>query len=92
MEVMSKAKVEIYTRRYCGYCVRAKMLLDEKEVSYEEISIDGNPELRQFMIQRSGGGMTVPQIFINDKPVGGCTELYALEHSGELDALLKESE
>ena len=81
------AKVEIYTRQYCGYCVRAKMLLDDKQVAYTEISIDGQPELRQHMIERSGG-YTVPQIFINGQAVGGCTELFALEQQGRLDDLL----
>lgn len=71
---MSQAKIEIYTRRFCGYCVRAKMLLDGKNVDYVEISIDGDPCLRQTMIQRSAGGTTVPQVFINDQPVGGCME------------------
>ncbi len=88
---MSKAKIEIYTRSYCGYCVRAKLLLDEKGVDYIELSIDGAPELRQTMIQRSAGGTTVPQIFINNEPVGGCMELFALERSGDLDTLLAES-
>ncbi len=83
-----KAKIEVYTRRYCGYCVRAKMLLDEKCIDYLEIPIDGDAELRQQMIQRSQGGFTVPQIFINGEPVGGCTELLMLEHTGELDELL----
>ena len=63
------------------------MLLDDKQVAYAEISIDGEPELRQAMIERSGG-YTVPQIFINDQAVGGCTELFALEHEGRLDDLL----
>jgi len=89
---MSQAKIEIYTRRFCGYCVRAKMLLDEKGADYVEISIDADPELRQTMIQRSAGGTTVPQIFINDQPVGGCMELFALDRCGDLDALLVESE
>lgn len=89
---MSQAKIEIYTRRFCGYCVRAKMLLDEKGAGYDEISIDADPDLRQTMIRRSAGGTTVPQIFINDQPVGGCMELFALDRSGDLDALLVESE
>ena len=84
------AKVEIYTRRYCGYCVRARMLLDEKGVHYIEYAIDGHPDLRQQMIQRAAGGYTVPQIFIDGEPIGGCTELYMLEHSGELDLLLSQ--
>jgi len=85
---MSQAKVEMYTRRYCGYCVRAKMLLDERGVVYTETSIDGDPELRQAMIKRSDGGTTVPQVFINDQLVGGCMELFALDRCGDLDALL----
>ncbi len=85
---MSQVKIEIYTRRFCGYCVRAKQLLDEKAVAYVEISIDGDPSLRQTMIQRSAGGTTVPQIFVNDQPVGGCMELFALDRCGDLDALL----
>jgi len=85
---MSQAKVEMYTRRYCGYCVRAKMLLDERGVVYTEISIDGDPELRQTMIKRSAGGTTVPQVFINDQLVGGCMELFALDRCGDLDVLL----
>ena len=88
---MSNAKVEIYTGRFCGYCVRAKMLLDEKGIDYVEISIGADPELRQTMIQRSGG-TSVPQIFINDKSVGGCMELFALDRCGDLDALLAKSE
>ncbi len=89
---MSVAKIEIYTRRYCGYCVQAKMLLDEKGVDYIELSIDADPELRQTMIQRSAGGTTVPQIFINNQSIGGCMELFALDRGGDLDALLVESE
>ncbi len=86
------SKIEIYTRNYCGYCVRAKLLLDEKGVDYIELSIDADPELRQTMIQRSAGGTTVPQIFINNKSVGGCMELFALDRGGDLDALLAELE
>jgi glutaredoxin 3 len=84
------AKIEIYTRRYCGYCVRAKMLLDEKGVDYIEIPIDGDAEARQQMIQRAEGGFTVPQILINGNPIGGYAELYMLEHNGELDELLSQ--
>ena len=95
LNVPSKAgavKVEIYTRKYCGFCVRAKMLLDEKRVNYIEYSIDGDNEKRNEMIQRARGGYTVPQIFINDQPIGGCTELFMLERSGELDSLLSQSD
>ena len=82
------ANVTIYSRDYCPYCVRAKGLLDQKQVSYTEISIDKQPEKRVEMIERSKGGMTVPQIFINDQVIGGCDELMALEYNKELDALL----
>ncbi len=89
---MSQVKVEIYTRRFCGYCVRAKQLLDEKGIDYVEMSIDADSEMHQNMIQRSAGGTTVPQVFINGQPVGGCMELFSLDRRGDLDALLVESE
>lgn len=82
------AKVEIYTRTMCGFCVRAKALLTQKNVEFDEISIDLHPEQRAQMIKRSSGGMTVPQIFINDQAIGGCDELMALEYQRKLDALL----
>ncbi len=82
------AKIEIYTTFFCPYCARAKNLLTKKGVEFTEISVDGDPALRRFMTERSGGGTTVPQIFIDDKPVGGSDELVALEASGELDTLL----
>lgn len=85
-----RARVEVYTRSYCGYCVHAKRLLEDKDVAYIEYSLDSQPELRQVMMQR-GGGYTVPQIFINDHAVGGCMELYALERDGELDELLSQA-
>jgi glutaredoxin 3 len=77
----------IYTTRYCPFCVRAKQLFDGKDVSYKEISVDNNPSLRQEMTKKSGQ-RTVPQIWIKDKHIGGCDELYALQRSGQLDALL----
>ena len=80
--------VEIYTKITCGYCVRAKALLDQKGVNFREIKIDGDAELRNEMIERSGGGYTVPQIFIDDQPIGGCDDLYALHAQNKLDALL----
>ncbi|WDD99498.1 MULTISPECIES: glutaredoxin 3 [Thalassomonas] len=81
--------VDIYTKEYCPYCVRAKALLTQKQVSFREIKIDENPGLRPEMIERSKGGTTVPQIFINDAHVGGCDDLMALEASNNLDSLLK---
>jgi glutaredoxin 3 len=83
------AKVIIYTKENCPYCVRAKQLLDHKKVSYQEIRVDLQPELRDEMIERSDGRRTVPQIFINDVGIGGCDDLYALEQAGKLDPLLK---
>jgi glutaredoxin 3 len=77
----------IYTTRFCPFCVRAKQLLDKKNVSYKEIAVDNDPSLRQKMMQKSGLH-TVPQIWINDKHIGGCDELYTLQRSGQLDTLL----
>ena len=79
--------VTIYTKRTCGFCYRAKDLLDSKEIAYDEIAIDISPSLRQKMIELSGN-YTVPQIFINEIPIGGCNELYALEYNGKLDEML----
>ena len=76
----------VYTTRFCPFCVRAKQLLDEKNVSYKEIAVDNDPSLRQEMMQKSGQ-RTVPQIWLNGKHIGGCDELYALQRSGQLDAL-----
>ena len=81
------ASVVIYTRQFCGYCTAAKKLLDAKGVVYREHDATNAPELRQEMMQRSGRN-TFPQIFINDRHVGGCDDLHALERAGELDALL----
>lgn len=81
-------KVEIYTKLTCGYCYRAKRLLEMKKVSFEEISVDLGGAKRVEMIERAGGRMTVPQIFINGRHVGGCDELMELEYQGKLDELL----
>jgi len=80
--------VVIYTTKYCPYCIRAKYLLQDKGVSYQEIAVDNKPKLRQQMMQKSGR-QTVPQIWINDNHIGGCDELYSLDRSNELDKLLK---
>lgn len=81
------AEVTIYSSRFCGYCTRAKMLLDKKGVSYTEIGVDMDPVKRREMEQLAGR-TSVPQIFINDQHVGGCDDLYALEHAGQLDERL----
>jgi len=80
--------IEIYTSTTCGYCHAAKRLLDQKGVSYSEIDVGGQPQLRQEMMARAQGRYTVPQIFIGETHVGGCDDLYALERSGKLDSLL----
>lgn len=80
------AKVKIYTRSWCGYCTAALHLLDKKGIDYEHIDASGKPELRAWLAKVSGQ-RTVPQIFIDDKPIGGFTELRALERDGELDAM-----
>jgi glutaredoxin 3 len=80
--------VEIYTTPLCGYCHAAKRLLTQKGVTYQEIDVSRDPELRAAMSRRANGGRTVPQIFIGDTHVGGCDDLYSLEHRGALDPLL----
>ena len=82
------AQVTIYTKAYCPYCVRAKALLGQKGVQFDEIKIDEQPELRPTMIERANGRTTVPQIFIGDTHVGGCDDLFALENSGALNSML----
>jgi len=82
------AHVEIYTKTFCPYCARAKKLLGDKNVSFEEYEISMGGEKRQEMIQRAGGRTTVPQIFIGGQHVGGSDDLAALERDGKLDALL----
>ncbi|MGH1372265.1 MAG: glutaredoxin 3 [Cellvibrionaceae bacterium] len=81
------APVTLYTTRFCPYCVRAKGLLDHKSVAYREISVDGNAELRNEMMSKSGRH-TVPQIWVGSTHVGGCDELMALERAGQLDTML----
>ena len=82
------AKVEIYTWQFCPFCIRAKSLLNQKGVKFKEYSIDGDQEARIAMAERSEGRTTVPQIFINDKGIGGCDDLLALEQNKQLDTLL----
>ncbi len=83
-------KVTIYTKETCPYCVMAKKLLTEKGVKeYEEIRVDLHPEEKDKMIARSGGRMTVPQIFIGETHVGGFDDLTALNRAGNLDLLLR---
>ena len=80
--------VEIYTWRFCPFCLRAKALLKEKGVQFKEYSIDGDDDARTKMAERAGGLRTVPQIFINGNGIGGCDELYELERNNELNELI----
>jgi glutaredoxin 3 len=74
---------------FCGFCHRAKHLLEQKGVVYNEIDVGMTPGARQEMIARAGGATSVPQIFIGETHVGGCDDLYELEYDGKLDALLE---
>ena len=85
---MSQPKVEIYTKAFCGFCHRAKLLLDEKGVDYTEYEISMDRAKQEEMRERKPDARTVPQIFIDDKPIGGSDELASLEREGKLDALL----
>lgn len=80
--------VEIYTSPFCGYCHRAKRLLESKSVPYTEINVMGDAAARSEMIQRAKGGRTVPQVFIDGVHVGGSDELAALDRAGKLDPML----
>jgi glutaredoxin 3 len=82
------AKVEIYTSPFCGFCYRAKGLLENKGVDFDEIDITFHPSRHSEMLGRANGQRTVPQIFVDDKHVGGCDDLYALDSRGELDTIL----
>lgn len=82
------AAIDIYTIRYCPYCLDAKELLSRKGVSFNEIDVSANREQRQEMIARANGRSTFPQIFFGAIHVGGCDDLYALEEAGKLDRML----
>ncbi|HEY6643069.1 glutaredoxin 3 [Povalibacter sp.] len=85
---MSTASVVMYSTAYCGYCVRARNLLERKGVAVQEIKVDEDMTERETMLRRSGGRRTVPQIFIGERHVGGYDDLAALDAAGELDQLL----
>jgi glutaredoxin 3 len=82
------ADIEIFTTQVCPYCVRAKRLFDKKGVSYREIDVSTDAELRESMTARAGGRRSVPQIFIDGEHIGGCDDLYALDAKGGLDGKL----
>jgi glutaredoxin 3 len=83
------AHVEIYTRAFCGFCSRAKALLDQKGVVYDEYDVGFGGDRRREMMERAPGRGTVPQIFIDNRPIGGCDDMFALERQGKLDPLLE---
>jgi glutaredoxin 3 len=80
------ARVLMYTTEWCGYCVRAKALLEDRGIEYEEVHMDGDPEFRQKLLDMTGR-WTVPQIFVDGRPIGGYTELWALDRAGGLEGL-----
>ena len=80
-------KIQIYTTRWCGYCVRAKTLLKQRGLPFEELALDDDPAFRQKVFDATGG-WTVPQILIDGDPIGGYVELWQLDRSGQLDELL----
>ena len=85
------AKIEIYTSPLCGFCHRAKGLLNRKNVEFEDIDVMMDRVRKAEMVERAGGRTSVPQIFINGEHVGGCDDLYALEKAGKLDPMLEGS-
>jgi glutaredoxin 3 len=91
MSTTVRPDIVIYSTAWCGYCVRARSLLERKGVPFREVKVDEDPVERQIMLSRSGGRRTVPQIFIGDRHVGGFDELHALDRAGELDILLGRS-
>jgi glutaredoxin 3 len=80
------ARIQVYTTAWCGYCIRAKALLEQRGLDFEEIRIDSQPDFRA-RLQEQTGGWTVPQIVIDGRPIGGYTELWQLDRAGALDGL-----
>ncbi len=81
------ARIQVYTTRWCGYCVRAKSLLQSRGLEYEEIQLDEDPGFRQKVFDLTGN-WTVPQILIDGEPIGGYTELWRLDRDGRLERRL----
>ena len=81
------ARVQIYSTRWCGYCVRAKALLDARGIDYEEVSLDDDSGFRQKLFDLTGG-WTVPQVVVDGQPLGGYTELWRLDRDGRLEERL----
>jgi len=85
---MSAPRVTVYTKENCPFCVRAKHLLSKKGVPFEEVSVEGRDDLRVWLVEQSGQ-RTVPQIFAGERPLGGYTDLAALDADGKLDPILR---
>jgi glutaredoxin 3 len=88
-DILTMPAITIYTKSWCPYCSAAKKLLAEKGAAFTEIDIEKKPEARAEMIQKAKGRSTVPQIFIGEKHVGGCDDLYDLDDRGQLEPLLQ---
>jgi glutaredoxin 3 len=86
----SSRGVVVYTTNYCGYCVRAERLLQDKGIAFEKVNVDGDWEARDWLVEYTGQ-RTVPQILVHGRPIGGFTELAALSRSGRLDELLRDA-
>lgn len=85
---MPAPKVTVYTASYCPYCVRAKRLLQRKGVAFEEIDAEGKDELRAWLVEKTGQ-MTVPQVFVGERSLGGFSDVEALDRQGKLDPILR---
>ncbi len=85
----ARRPVRVYFSNWCGYCARARRLLESRGIDLELLDVDMQPGAREEMVQLTGR-RTVPQIFVGDRHIGGCEELFALEQSGELDEILRE--
>lgn len=88
-EERGMVKIEVYSGPFCPYCVRAKRLLAERKLPFVEYDVNVDPHRRSEMLERARGARTIPQIFINNRHVGGCNELYALDRNGELGQWLE---
>lgn len=88
MQLPDEPGVVVYVTRFCPYCHRATALLDKKKVEYAKVDVTFVPDAREWLLEQTGQS-TVPQIFINKRPIGGCDDMYALERQGKLDALIQ---
>jgi glutaredoxin 3 len=85
---MSTPKITVYTKQNCPFCVRAKRLLEKKGAAFDEVSVEGKDELRTWLVEKTGQ-MTVPQIFVGERSLGGFSDLDALEQAGKLEPILR---